>query len=122
MTMHTDKGLKKAAAQREKRHLPTNFNYRMMERIQQEAYLRERRTEKRTFILWAITVTAMTAGGIGYLGWVYGQQILQLCAQIKDHIPPQLDFLIYLPTAIALTLLGIFNVWLRRKAKQKQQF
>ena len=74
MTMHTDKGLKKAAAQREKRHLPTNFNYRMMEHIQQEAYLRERRTEKRTFILWAITVTAMTVGGIGYLGWVYGQK------------------------------------------------
>lgn len=118
MTMHTDKGLKKAAAQRETRHLPTNFSYRMMERIRQETYLRERRTEKRTFILWLITVTAMITGGIGYLGWIYGEQVLGLCVQVKSQIPPLQDFLMYLPTIIALIILGKFNSWLSKRAKR----
>ena len=46
MTEYKDQGLKKAAKQSKTPQLPSNFTYRMMKRIGEEMYLREKRQEK----------------------------------------------------------------------------
>ena len=98
----TDKGLKKAVGQQAGFKLPSNFSYRTMKRIEEKAYLKEKREEKRIFISWLITISLMLASGIGYFGWSYAKTLL-LC----------------LPTAIALLLLFFFNNWLRKRIRQK---
>lgn len=42
----TDKGLKKAVGQQAGFKLPSNFSYRTMKRIEEKAYLKEKREEK----------------------------------------------------------------------------
>ena len=59
MTEYKDQGLKKAAKQSKTPQLPSNFTYRMMKRIGEEMYLREKRQEKRLFILMIITLTLL---------------------------------------------------------------
>lgn len=54
MTEYKDQGLKKAAKQSKTPQLPSNFTYRMMKRIGEEMYLREKRQEKRLFIFIAV--------------------------------------------------------------------
>ena len=110
----TDKGLKKAASRRTQIQLPSNFSYRTM--LQ---YLREKRREKRIFIAWAITVSLMIIGCLGYLGWMYSEQILRLWQLLKDTAPSAQHVLFHLPMVIALLLLGIFNRWLRKQFGSK---
>ena len=76
MTEYKDQGLKKAAKQSKTPQLPSNFTYRMMKRIGEEMYLREKRQEKRLFILMIITVMLMTGGCLGMMIWItcVGQQ------------------------------------------------
>ena len=69
MTEYKDQGLKKAAKQSKPPQLPSNFTYRMMKRIGEEMYLREKRQEKRLFILMIITVMLMTGGCLGMIIW-----------------------------------------------------
>ena len=45
--MTTDKGLKKAIKSQPAYRLPSNFTYRMMQQVREEAYARERREEFR---------------------------------------------------------------------------
>lgn len=47
----TDRGLQKAIKRQPHYELPSNFSYRMMQKIQEESILREKRQEKRIFIL-----------------------------------------------------------------------
>lgn len=41
--MTTDKGLKKALGKQSSYRLPSNFTYRMMQQVREEAFARERR-------------------------------------------------------------------------------
>ena len=50
----TDRGLQKAIKRQPHYELPSNFSYRMMQKIQEESILREKRQEKRIFILFLI--------------------------------------------------------------------
>lgn len=50
----TDKGLQKAIKRQPHYELPSNFSYRMLQKIQEESILREKRQEKRMFILFLI--------------------------------------------------------------------
>lgn len=115
----TDKGLKKAAGRRMQIQLPSNFSYRTMLRICEAEYLREKRREKRIFIAWAITVSLMIIGCLGYLGWMYSEQILRLWQLLKNTAPSAQHVLFHLPMVIALLLLGIFNRWLRKQFGSK---
>ena len=115
----TDKGLKKAVGQQAGFKLPSNFSYRTMKRIEDKAYLKEKREEKRIVISWLITISLMLASGIGYFGWSYHEQFTALFHRAKDSVPDAKTLLLCLPTAIALLLLFFFNNWLRKRIRQK---
>lgn len=115
----TDKGLKKAIGRQPEFKLPSNFSYRMMKRIEEETYLKEKRTEKRIFVLWVITVSVMIAGGLGYFGWTYHKQLLYLGRMLRNSVPDTNALSFCMPTAIALVLLFFFNRWLQRKVRQR---
>ena len=76
-----------------------------MKRIEEKAYLKEKREEKRIFISWLITISLMLASGIGYFGWSYHEQFTALFHRAKDSVPDAKTLLLCLPTAIALLLL-----------------
>lgn len=65
----TDKGLQKAIKRQPHYELPSNFSYRMLQKIQDESILREKRQEKRMFILFLIF--AILSGG-SCIGFLYG--------------------------------------------------
>lgn len=65
----TDKGLQKAIKRQPHYELPSNFSYRMLQKIQEESILREKRQEKRMFILFLIF--AILSGG-SCIGFLYG--------------------------------------------------
>lgn len=115
----TDKGLKKAVGRRPELKLPSNFSYNTMRRIEEKAYLKEKRAERRIFISWAVTVSAMLAGGIGYFGWSCRERFLQLFQGIKESVPDTDTLTLCLPTAIALVALFFFNGWLRKKLNRR---
>ena len=50
----TDRGLQKAIKRQPHYELPSNFSYRMMQKIQEESILCEKQQEKRMFILFLI--------------------------------------------------------------------
>ena len=77
MTDNKDNGLRKAARQNHTPRLSSNFTYRTMKRIAEEMYLREKRQEKRMFILMIITVACMFTGCIGMVVWAYGKEIAE---------------------------------------------
>lgn len=117
MTEYKDQGLKKAAKQSKTPQLPSNFTYRMMKRIGEEMYLREKRQEKRLFILMIITVMLMTGGCLGMIIWMYGKEISEGLHASVNNLPEPSSLLFYLPMLIALPLLRIFDRSLRRKFK-----
>lgn len=87
MTEYKDQGLKKAAKQSKTPQLPSNFTYRMMKRIGEEMYLREKRQEKRLFILMIITVMLMTGGCLGMIIWMYGKEISEGLHASVNNLP-----------------------------------
>lgn len=87
MTKYKDQGLKKAAKQSKTPQLPSNFTYRMMKRIGEEMYLREKRQEKRLFILMIITVMLMTGGCLGMIIWMYGEEISEGLHASVNNLP-----------------------------------
>ena len=111
----TDKGLKKAVGRRTEFKLPSNFSYKTMRRIEEETFLKEKRTEKRVFISWVVTVSVMLAGGIGYFGWSYRERFLRMFHGIKESVPDAGTLMFCLPTVMALVLLFFFNSWLRKR-------
>lgn len=87
MTEYKDQGLKKAAKLSKTPQLPSNFTYRMMKRIGEEMYLREKRQEKRLFILMIITVMLMTGGCLGMIIWMYGKEISEELHASVNNLP-----------------------------------
>ena len=116
-----DKGLKQAIARQPVPRLASNFTYRTMQRINEQALLKERKAEKRLFIAWTTTVSLMIGGCVGYLGWVYAQPLLHLYEQFKSFIPDKESILSGLPILTALILLAILNHWLQRKIRYFQE-
>ena len=115
-----DKGIRQAMKQQPAIKLPSNFNYRMMQRLNAQIELQERQMEKRIFIAWILTVTTMLGGCIGYLGWMYFMPLSELCTQLRNWMPSPSTLAYALPTLISLILIAIFNHWLQKKLTQKE--
>ena len=113
----TDKGLKKALSQQPDYRLPSNFSYRMMQKIHQETLLREKRQEKRLFILMLVTTFLAIGGCLILLCWQYGNKILSLLHILQEGSPSLQTCLFYLPILCALFLLFLFDRWLRKKRR-----
>lgn len=109
---HTDKALRKAIEELPKYSLPSNFTYRVMQSIEKESHLREVRTEKRTFILWVLTLAMMLAIGLAYVICYYGEEVRQ--AFFISRMQP-----FFVPLMMTMPLLMLFNKWLRQKFSQK---
>lgn len=117
MTDNKDKGLRKAARLNHTPQLSSNFTYRTMKRIGEEIYLREKRQEKRLFILMIFTIILMAGGSIGMIIWAYGKEMAEALHTALHHLPEPSSVVFYLPMLIALPLLRLFDYWLRRKFK-----
>lgn len=116
-----DKGIKQALQNQPSMWLPSNFNYRTMQRLNEQIALQERKTEKRIFTAWIITVTTMLAGGTGYLVWMYFVPLSELYHQLKQWIPEKETFIYSLPILMAFLLLALFNHWLQKKITQMKK-
>ena len=75
--MTIDKGLKKAIKSQPAYRLPSNFTYRMMRQVREEAYARERREEFRLRL--ALVVFCVCA-----LGGLFRRALLVVGAENKD--------------------------------------
>ena len=81
--MTTDKGLKKAIKSQPAYRLPSNFTYRMMQQVREEAYARERREEFRLRL--ALVVFCVCAlGGLFYYIIELRRALLVVGAENKD--------------------------------------
>ena len=58
---NTDRCIRKAISMQPQFRLPSNFSYKMMEKINKKVILQEKRREKRTFITIIITSLLMVA-------------------------------------------------------------
>lgn len=113
--MKTDKGLKKAAENRPTFKLPSNFTYRMMQQVNQYAYLHEKKQERRTFLaIWIIAITLGTGTAI-VLGRLYKEQLADFFNRLHDCS----TIIFWLPAVIAAFLLLIFNFWLQKNIRQR---
>lgn len=112
--MKTDKGLKEAVRRQPEFRLPSNFGYRMMQQINQEAYRMEKRRELRSYLLLGILSTLMAGGCFTFIGWWYWERISTFLNTLSLTIPPISDIVFYLPMLLALPLLYWFDKWLRR--------
>lgn len=111
----TDKGLQKAIKRQPHYELPSNFSYRMLQKIQEESILREKRQEKRMFILFLIFAILSGGSCIGFFIWKYGASFISYWHTCKEILPEFHTLLFYLPTLCALCLLYFFDRWLRKK-------
>lgn len=111
----TDKGLQKAIKRQPHYELPSNFSYRMLQKIQEESILREKRQEKRMFILFLIFAILSGGSCIGFFIWKYGAYFISYWHTCKEILPEFHTILFYLPTLCALCLLYFFDRWLRKK-------
>ncbi len=113
--MTTDKGLRKAAGSQPTFKLPSNFTYRMMQEVNQYAYLHEKKLEKRTFqIIWIVAIL-LGIGTFTILGIHYKEPLITFL----NDLPDGSTALFYLPICIAAFLLLGFNFWLQKYAKKK---
>ena len=109
MTEYKDQGLKKAAKQSKTPQLPSNFTYRMMKRIGEEMYLREKRQEKTLIYIndYHCHADDRRMSGYDYMD-VWKRNIRRITCvgqqSARAFITP-----FYLPMLIALPLLRIFR-------------
>ena len=81
-----DKGLQKAIKRQPHYELPSNFSYRMLQKIQDESILREKRQEKRMFILFLIFAILSGGSCIGFFIWKYGTTFISYWEQPSSAI------------------------------------
>lgn len=118
--MTTDKGLKKAIKSQPAYRLPTNFTYRMMLQVREEAYARERREEFRLRL--ALVVFCVCA-----LGWsfllikVYGVALSRMWQALCQSLPSHDTFLFFLPISVSIVCLGVLYWWLERKTRINEE-
>ncbi|MBM6720778.1 hypothetical protein H6B13_14250 [Bacteroides gallinaceum] len=113
--MTTDKGLKKALGKQSSYRLPSNFTYRMMQQVREEAFARERREEHRLW--WALAVFCLCTfcGVTYYVVKLYGASIVRWWHSLSFALPSVDAVLFFLPTLVALLCLGRLYWWLEKK-------
>lgn len=101
-----DKALKRALKQQEETpHLPPNFCFRTMLRINEEVRLREKRTERRLLVGIIAVSLLLIGGGVFVLTYFYGDLLRQAFAilwESADAADFQPAFLLCLPVIILL--------------------
>ena len=112
-----DKGLKKAMKEQPQFRLPSNFVYRTMQKVEEAALLRERRTEQRT--LWAIIATSLLlVAGTAACAWIFfGDSIKESFRHTLEQAQDtwtgfSAPYLLFVAT---LVLLMFFDRWMRRQ-------
>lgn len=85
--MTTDKGLKKVLGKQSSYRLPSNFTYRMMQQVREEAFARERREEHRLW--WALAVFCLCTfcGVTYYVVKLYGASIVRWWHSLSFALP-----------------------------------
>lgn len=111
----TDKGLQKAIKRQPHYELPSNFSYRMMQKIQEESILREKRQEKRMFILFL--VFAILSGG--KLHRIFYMEIRSSLHQLLAHLQGNTSGLLYAPFLPTYALCPLSAVLLRPMATKE---
>lgn len=112
-----DKGLRKAVKETPRFHLPSNFAYRTMMKVEEAILLHEKKIECRT--LWATIIVSFLLAGSCIAGAVFFfgdaikafflQNIMQLTSDTV-YLPP-----LYLLFFVAVPLLLLFDRWMRKK-------
>lgn len=110
----TDKGLQKAIKRQPHYELPSNFSYRMMQKIQEESILRENGRKKNVHPLPCLRHTQRGKLHRIFI-WKYGAAFISYWHTCKEILPDSHTLLFYLPTLCALCLLYFFDRWLRKK-------
>lgn len=111
----TDKGLREAIRRQPTGKLPSNFTYRTLQRIAQENRLREKRQERRLFLLMLLTSILSGGGCIGYLCLKYAKQLQALPDAIDQWQAHQPMPGCFVPLLTVFVLLGLFNHWLHKR-------
>ena len=111
---NTGNMLKQALERRQTERLSSNFSYRMMERVHQEA---EKQTKRKTRIGWAaLLISALALVGLGvyvltfYLEFNFADVMPQMNVRQDSSL---FAFYVYI-ALLALVLLGL-DYWLRKK-------
>ncbi|WP_300229415.1 hypothetical protein [uncultured Bacteroides sp.] len=111
---NTDRCIRKAIGMQPQFRLPSNFSYKMMEKINEKVILQEKRREKRTFITIIITSLLMVATCILIILNYTNIKLADITNRLSNISIPS-EALFYLPMLITLPLLFWFNYWLRKK-------
>ena len=109
-----DEGLKKAVRKQPSYRIPSNFSYKMMEKIRQEELLREYRKERRLYALMLLTIVLMVCFYFGFMIWFFPNSLSAMMTGVKTffkgiNIPAE-----SVPILLTVPLLALFNVFLRK--------
>lgn len=110
----TDRCIRKAVGMQQKFRLPSNFSYKMMEKINEKILLEEKQREKRTFVAIIITSLLMLTACILIIISYTNITLTDITNRISNVSIPS-ETLFYLPMLISLPLLLRFNFWLRKR-------
>ncbi|MDY3070566.1 MAG: hypothetical protein SOR57_13145 [Parabacteroides sp.] len=109
-----DEGLKKAVRKQPSYRIPSNFSYKMMEKIRQEELLRECRKERRLYALMLLTIVLMVCFYLGFMIWFFPDSLSAMMTGVKTflegiNIPAE-----SIPILLTVPLLALFNAFLRK--------
>ena len=121
--MTIDKGLKKAiksqpAYRLPSNFLPSNFTYRMMQQVREEAYARERREEFRLRLALVIFCVCALGGLFYYIIKVYGVALSRMWQALCQSLPSHDTFLFFLPISVSIVCLGVLYWWLDKRMRR----
>lgn len=111
---NTDRCIRKAISMQQQFHLPSNFGYKMMEKINEKVIIQEKRHEKRTLIAIIITSLLMVSTSILIIINYSNIKLADITNRLSSISTPS-EALFYLPMFITLPVLFWFNYWLRKK-------
>lgn len=111
-----DKGLRKAAGKQPDFHLPSNFTYRTMLKVEEAVHLREKRTERNTLFATILAALFLMGCCVAGLFLYFGESIRETFTfaprlQVENIQFP--SFYMLLIAAIPLFLL--FDQWMRKQ-------
>ena len=113
---NTGNVLKQALEQRKGGNLPSNFSFRMMEKIHQEAILLQKRKDRNLLITLIAVVVLLVGAVAGYFiyEWSTRPVFTELPAlDVPDASSPMVGFYCYI-AFLGFILLGI-DYWFRHK-------
>lgn len=104
MKKEDSKALRNAIGRQPEFRLPSNFTYRMMQQVEQEAFLRKKRNEKRIFILWVTTLILMGGSALTYLIFSY-TKLLSGIGETLKNLPEDNSLLHTFPVLLTVFIL-----------------